>query len=154
LIVVSDTSPLLNLAAVGRVSLLNQLYGDVLIPPIVAQELVRNGVDLKAGWVKVEAPKDAAAVRALLEVLDPGESEAIVLAEERSAGLLLIDERRGWRIAVKKGIPSTGLLGVLAEAKKRGLIGMSRPILDDMTRLAGFWVGQDLRSKYLSSLGE
>ena len=155
MIVVSDTSPVLNLSAIGRLELLRNLYGTVVIPPMVAQELKHNQFDPEATkWMVIQAPKDCEAVQVLHDMLDPGESEAIVLAQELRADLLLIDERRGWKIATERLLPSTGLLGVLAEAKKKGLIEMCRPILDEMTKSAGFWIGKELRAKYLASLGE
>jgi uncharacterized protein len=135
--------------------LLRDLYDTVVIPPMVTQELKRNGFNSEAAkWMVVKAPQDREAVQALYDILDPGESEAIVLAQELHADLLLMDERRGWKVASGKLIPSTGLLGVLAEAKKKGLIEMCRPILDEMTQQAGFWVGRELRVKYLTALGE
>ena len=141
---------------VGKLELLRDLYGTVVIPPMVAQELKYNGFNPEAiQWMVVEAPQNHEAVQALYQLLDPGESEAIVLAQELPADLLLIDERRGWRIASGgKLISSTGLLGVLAEAKKKGLIKLCRPVLDDMKQQAGFWVGEKLRAKYLAALGE
>lgn len=153
---------MLNLAAVGQLDLLRKLYAEVLIPPMVASELNRNGFPVSAStfpvsastWIRVTAPRDLEAVSILMRKLDPGESEAIALALEQRADLLLIDERRGWRIAMEKGIPSIALLGVLAEAKSRGVIHLCRPILDEMRRCAGFWIGKELRSKYLISLGE
>jgi predicted nucleic acid-binding protein len=155
LIVVSDTSPILNLAAVGRLDLLRVLYRDVVIPPAVDSELLNNGFDhVLQPWIVVRQPSDSSAVDALKDVLDAGESEAIVLAEEIHADLLLIDERRGWRVTVERAIPSTGLLGVLAEAKKRGHIPACRPILDSLIEAAGFWISSDLREKYLASMHE
>jgi len=91
---------------------------------------------------------------ALREQLDPGEAEAIVLAAELDAKLLLVDERRGRRIAIDRGLEVTGLLGVLAEAKARRLIPQCKPVLDDMIRVAGFWIGDDLRVRYLRGLNE
>ena len=90
----------------------------------------------------------------LQQQLDPGEAEAIVVAAELQAGLLLVDEKRGRRIARERGLEVTGLLGVLAEAKARGFIPECQPILDEMIRVAGFWIGDDLRASYLRALNE
>jgi len=80
--------------------------------------------------------------------------KAIVVAAELEAELLLVDEKRGRRIAIDRGLEVTGLLGVLAEAKARGLISRCQPVLDDMIRVAGFWIGDDLRLRYLLGLNE
>jgi hypothetical protein len=154
LIVVSDTSPILNLAAVNKLHLLRDLYADVVIPPAVEQELLRNGIQPEPSWVRVVAAGDQNEVATLREQLDPGEAEAIVVAGELNAGLLLVDEKRGRRIAIDRGLEVTGLLGVLAEAKARGLILRCRPILEEMIRVAGFWIGDDLKTLYLRGLGE
>jgi predicted nucleic acid-binding protein len=138
LIVVSDTSPILNLSAVGKLDLLRDLYGEIVVPPSVQGELSRNGTDLDPSWTRVVAAQDQNDVAALCEQLDPGEAEAIVVAAELEAELVLVDEKRGRRIAIARGLEVTGLLGVLAEAKARGLIHQCRPILDDMIRVAGF----------------
>ena len=63
-------------------------------------------------------------------------------------------EKRGRRIALRRGLTVTGLLGVLAEAKARGLISRCQPVLDDMIHVAGFWIGDDLRYRYLLALNE
>ena len=70
------------------------------------------------------------------------------------AGLLLVDERRGRRIAMERGLEVTGLLGVLAEAKARGFIPQCQPLLDKMICVAGFWIGDELRLRYLKELKE
>jgi hypothetical protein len=154
LIVVSDTSPILNLAAVDKLHLLRELYSEIVIPPAVQAELSNNGVALDLPWARVVGPNGRDDVLALREELDPGEAEAIVLASELGANLVLIDEKRGRRIAAHRGLEVTGLLGVLAEAKARGLISRCQPVLDEMIQVAGFWIGDELRSRYLRGLGE
>lgn len=154
MLIVSDTSPILNLAAIERLELLRDLYQSILIPPAVSAELGNNGVVVMHDWIEVATPLNRAAVQALRADLDAGESEAIVLALQLNASLLLIDERLGRRAAERLGLRVTGLLGILAEAKKRGLIVACGPLLDAMIVRAGFWIGGRLRAEYLRAVGE
>lgn len=154
MLIVSDTSPILNLVAIERLELLRDLYGSIVIPPAVSAELHKNGIVLAADWIRLIEPQDRAAVGTLRAELDTAESEAIVLAQQLSASLLLIDERLGRRAAMQLGLDVTGLLGILAEAKKRRVIAACAPLLDDMIGRAGFWIGERLRSDYLRALGE
>ena len=130
------------------------LYAEIVVPPAVQGELSRNAIQLDRSWIRVVAAQNQNEVAVLREQLDPGEAEAIVVAAELEAELLLVDEKRGRRIAIDRGLEVTGLLGVLAEAKARGLISRCQPVLDDMIRVAGFWIGDDLRSRYLQGLNE
>ena len=109
---------------------------------------------MEPSWTRVVAAEDQNEVAALLDQLDPGEAEAIVVAGELKAGLLLVDEKRGRRVALDRGLEVTGLLGVLAEAKARGLILRCQPVLEEMIRVAGFWIGEELKTRYLCGLGE
>jgi predicted nucleic acid-binding protein len=161
LIVVSDTSPVLNLARIGRLELLPLLYGEVLIPSAVYQELTRSKKDLPPAidlpslpWLKVATAKDQNRVQELREDLDPGEAEAIVLAIECRADLLLVDERRGRRTATAAGLTVTGLLGVVARAKQAGLIDLAKPVLDELIYIARFWIGPELYAAVLGELEE
>ena len=154
MLIVSDTSPILNLVAIERLELLRDLYGSIVIPPAVSAELDVNGIFLATDWIQVVEPVNRPAVEALRAELDAGESEAIVLAQQLNASLLLIDERLGRRAATQLGLDVTGLLGILAEAKRRGIIPACAPLLDDMIGRAGFWIGERLRSDYLKALGE
>ena len=90
----------------------------------------------------------------LREDLDLGEAEAIVLAIECRADLLLVDERRGRRTATAAGLTVTGLLGVVARAKQAGLIDLAKPVLDELIHVARFWIGPELYAEVLAELGE
>jgi predicted nucleic acid-binding protein len=154
LIIVSDTSPILNLAVVDKLHLLRDLYAEIVVPSAVQGEVSRNGMHLDPSWTRVVTAQDQNELAALRDQLDPGEAEAIVVAAELNAKLLLIDEKRGRRIAIDRGLEVTGLLGVLAEAKARGVIRRCQPVLDDLIVIAGFWIGDDLRSRYLRGVNE
>lgn len=161
MIVVSDTSPVLNLARIERLELLVLLYRQVVIPSAVQEELLRSESDLPRAidlasqpWLIVATANDQERVRELHERLDLGEAEAIVLAIELGAGLLLMDERRGRRAASAEGLAVTGLLGVIAAAKRAGLIELAKPVLDELIHHARFWIGPDLYTEVLRELGE
>lgn len=134
------------------------LYGQVWIPPAVYGELDAATSDLPVAlslasepWLTVVAAQDEARVRSLREDLDPGEAEAIVLAIESRADLLLVDERRA---AMDMGLQVMGLLGVVARAKRNGLVGLAKPILDELILTASFWVGPELYREVLRALDE
>jgi predicted nucleic acid-binding protein len=160
-IVVSDTSPILSLARIDRLDLLESLYGQVLIPPAVFAELETSLSDWptpialnRFPWMVVVEPTDTARLSELQRDLDPGEAEAIALAIERKADLLLVDERRGRRTARASGVRVTGLLGVIAQAKRTGLIGEAKPVIDALRDVGRFWIGRALYQDVLAELGE
>ena len=137
-----------------RLDILHGVYVDIVIPPAVHRELLKNGIQTEPSWLRVVEARNQDDVALLRHELDPGEAEAIVLATELNAAMLLVDEKRGRRIAINRGLQVTGLLGVLAEAKARGLIPRCQPVLDDMIRVAGFWIGDRLRARYLQAMDE
>jgi predicted nucleic acid-binding protein len=161
MIVVSNTSPITNLAAIGRLDLLKELFGTVLLATAVVDELHSCDKD-QAGrvdaahipWIDVRTVADRALVASLLFDLDAGEAETIALAYETSADVVLIDERRGRHIAGRLGLKPLGLLGVLVLAKRRGDISEVKPVVDDLIRIAGFWISADLYSRVLREVSE
>lgn len=106
--VVSNTSPLLNLAIIGQLSLLNEQFGAIFIPPTVHEELrVENDLPgsrgireaIGAGWIQIEEVKDKPFVKVLQRELDKGEAETIALGLQTGAEWALLDEREGRRVA-------------------------------------------------------
>jgi predicted nucleic acid-binding protein len=158
-IVVSDTSPLLNLARIGRLELLRDLYQSVIIPPAVQRELSDETSDLpidvtSLSWISVISPHNRSKVVEFAAGLDAGESEALTLAVEIGANQLLVDEKAARRVADALGISYTGLLGVLLESKRASLIGNVRSVMDELIEIAGFWVDADLYRRVLEIAGE
>lgn len=161
MIVVSDTSPVSSLYRISHHWLLEKVFGQVIVPPVVMQELesLKNfGFDISPlkslPWLKVCRVNNAVEVLKLQPLLDPGESEAIVLAKELKADFILIDEKEGRRIAQQEGLQIIGLLGVLSASKKQGHIPAIKPVLDDLENNANFWLSPSLYQPYLHGEGE
>jgi hypothetical protein len=160
-IVVSDTSPINNLAAINQLNLLQQLYGTVIIPEAVYRELtdpdfpVAGATEVQTfDWIETRSVGDRTVVEALSNELDIGEAEAIALALEIKAEQVLIDERRGRLMAQRLNLQYTGILGILVEAKSKGLISQIKPLLDALITQAGFWVAVPLYNSVLRLVGE
>ncbi len=159
-VVVSDTSPIRALSHLGRVDLLRELFGTVLVPPAVDEEL-RNPptglplVDVRQmGFISIRAPRDGERVAELMRTLDPGESEALALALELGISVILIDEAAGRVAAVRLGLSPVGVLGTLVRAKQRGLIDSVGPLIEQVQGEIGFFVSQALRAEILRRAGE
>jgi len=160
MIVVANAGPLISLAQISLLHLLPSLFGHVRIPPAVHEEVVTSKhtgktsaeVDI-TGWLQVTKVRHTTAVELLRERLGAGESEAIVLAIESRAALLLIDEKRGRRVAESQGVEKSGTLGVLIPAKRRGLIDAVQPLLLEL-KTAGFRMSEELYQRVLSVAGE
>ena len=160
--IVADTGPLIALARVGRLDLLRRLYRQVVIPPAVHGELAigsgRPGATalaaaLAAGWISAQPAADHRAVLELGQDLDLGEAEAIALAEQLEARFLLIDEAAGRRIARRRGVPVTGVAGVLLSAKASGAVAAVGPIIEELSN-AGYRLSSRLVSAVLQRAGE
>lgn len=161
LTVVSNASPLINLARIGQLAVLHLLYGELLVPEAVWHEVVEEGAGQPgadqvrtSNWIMVHSIENQRLVQALRQDLDPGEAEAIVLAVEMGADLLLMDERLGRETARHFGLRYTGLIGVFTEAKHKGLIPTVKPYLDALRHTAGFWIGDVLYLRVLQDENE
>jgi predicted nucleic acid-binding protein len=153
MIVVSDTSPLTALLTVSQSEILSRLFGEVIIPQAVETELRRSHPTLP-DWLHVLLLSDGAKADRYAQSVDRGEAEAIALAEELHADHLLIDERKGRRLAQQRGVPVVGLLGVVLMAKRAGLIASARILLNRLEQEAGVYWTDDLKETALKTVGE
>jgi len=150
MIAVANAGPLIALAQIDHFNLLELLYGQLYIPRAVRDEVVTSGagrpgtleVD-SADWIQLVNVRDATAVQLLKERLGAGESEAVVLAIQLEADLLLMDETRGRRMAEARCLNVIGTVGTLVVSKKRGLITAVTPLLDALVA-SGFRMSEEL----------
>ncbi|MBS1250254.1 MAG: hypothetical protein MAG431_01845 [Chloroflexi bacterium] len=161
MIVVSNTSPIISLAAIGQFNLLHHLYKHVHIPQSVLKELNAKGSPwpgsnevANADWIEVHTVQNQALVTALQRDLDSGESESIALALELHADLVLLDEKEGRRAAQRLDLRISGVVGVLLNAKTSGSIETIQPHLDQLRHIAGFYLSEDLYQHVLVLAGE
>jgi uncharacterized protein len=156
---VADTSPLIFLAKVNRLSLLSELYSEVFVPPAVVTELRAKPDSASPEIVRfielarVQAPNDVARLRTFSASLGSGEAEAIALAMEVADSVLIMDDAEGRRLAQRLKLRVTGLLGVLIEAKARRVLPAIGPILDQLVS-EGLWLSEAMRKSVLDAVGE
>jgi predicted nucleic acid-binding protein len=148
-VIVSDTSPIRCLAHLELLHLLQELYVEVTVPPAVADELAHGRsqphCDVAAlGFVTIRAPQSEKNLADLSRQVDPGEAEAIALALESGATLLLIDEVRGRRVANRLGLNVVGTAGMLLEAQERGLVSSAADCLIRLRDENAFYVSDTL----------
>jgi len=156
--VVANTTPLLALWLLGRLDLLRDLYGEVLIPPTVQAEFLAAETTLRqmaltdTPWIRViqlAEPQRALAYAGL----DRGEAEVLALAEEQAARLVIIDERAARRYARRLDLPLTGTIGVLLLAKDNKLTGNIRPLIEALHQ-SGMYLEETLIERVLQLAGE
>lgn len=159
-IVVSDTSPIRALHHLGLLSLLERIYGTVFLPDAVAVELRRPNSLCPAiepadfAFLQVESPKDQSRVRAIEASLDDGEAAALVLALEKAADFVLIDERKGRLYAKRLGLKPVGVLAVLTAAKEQSLVPAIRPLIERLQLELQFRLSDQLISEVLRGVQE
>jgi len=159
--VISNTSPLTNLAAISQLSLLRELFGEIRIADGVWQELNAGGRrhpgsrEVEAApWIHRCTVGNRSLVTALRRDLDLGEAETLVLGLELRADLVLIDEKEGRHMASRLGLRPLGVLGVLLQAKREKRIEKVGPLLEALRFEAGFYLSEDLFGEILAKAGE
>lgn len=157
MITVSNTSPINYLILIGQVNLLEILFGQIILPKAVVEELqsddapilIKGWINNLPAWVEIQEAKDT---DESLNCLDRGEREAIALAINLKAGLVLIDEADGRQAARDKGLKVTGTLGILVKAKERGLVNIEDAIED--LKQTNFRISIKLLNKIIASSEE
>lgn len=160
---VSNTSPISNLAIIGKLALLQAQFSEIWIPNAVVQELNEHP-DARAlaaihaaisdKWIQPVIPPQSPLLNILLPHLHRGEAEAIALAADLKADIVLIDEQEGRQFARQAGLSVTGVLGVLLRAKNGGLISALKPEIEALRTKAHFFIAPSLEASVLSAAGE
>ena len=158
-IVIVNTTPIIALALVNKLTLLQALYGAVLMPPAVQAEVLAGGktnigvTELQeADWIKLTSLKDPRRAD-LLSDLDRGEAEVLALAQESNANLVIIDEGLARRHAKRLGLTLTGTLGVLLKAKQNKLLPAVEPLIHTLQQ-NGIRLGDAVIAEALRLAGE
>ncbi len=137
--VIVNTTPLIALCHVGQLNLLKKMYGEIMIPHAVYRELsekqesvCKKQVDASLDWIHVEEIENQMAKSMFKTQLHDGEVEVMILAKERDADIVIIDDANAKKHAKYLKLPVTGTLGVLIKAKKQGYISELKPIIQEM----------------------
>lgn len=146
--IVSNTGPIIGLAKINRLSILKDLAGEILIPPMVHRELLAKMGDEASlidealnSFIRISpVPPLDPSVKTIIADLDAGEGHTIGLASTFSGNvLLLLDDRAGRTAAVRLNIPTTGVIGLLLLAKERGIINKVTELISEL-RKQGYWL--------------
>lgn len=158
--VVSNSSPIIHLAKIGHLDLLHDQFGEIVIPQAVYEECVTDGkarpevaTIKQATWIRVAPVVNKNLIRLLSAEIDRGEAEAIALALEHQAALILLDDAEAREKARLYGLKITGILGILLGAKRTGNIASLTEFLADLSR-TGFWLNPALTQRLLREAGE
>ena len=160
-LIISNTTPLINFAEIGRMDVLEALFGSLTIPPAVLDELEAKSVLFPYAAlvpslpiITILSPADTLLVREMAGRIHPGESECLALAMEHPGSLLLIDDLAAREIAATNGLLFTGTLGCLKTAKQKGLLPAIEPVLAELRAKARFWISNRLAESLLRDAGE
>lgn len=155
-LVVSDTSPLLNLALIDQLDLLKAQFSSITVPQQVWDELAEGDAGLNAirelqddGFLTVVEVERSDLFIEIFRELDLGETAAICYAIEQDAELILLDEKEGRRVAHDHGLSVTGVIGILLKGANESNVELEHEL--DALREAGFWISDALYSRVMES---
>ena len=158
-IVVCNTTPIIALSRAGELLLLKKMYGEIVIPQAVYDELtakedsVSQDVRDNASWLRIAKVQNTKIITMFSVSLHTGEVETIMLADEMKADLVIIDDLLARKYALQAGLNLTGTMGVLLKAKREGLIETIKPLLDSMIE-NGIYVSERLYRGVLALANE
>lgn len=157
--IVADSGPLISLAIIDQLDLLKQLYQQVLVPPAVWHEVTVKGQGMPGAhavtqltWLEIRKPEPQV-LQPLSILVDPGEAEAIALAQTVAGSIVLLDDSQARRVAERFNIPRIGTLGILRRAKKMRLLEKIRPHVEYL-RSNNIYMAENLVEAVLRDVGE
>jgi len=142
--IISDTSCFIVLSKIGQMELLQQLFGNIVTTPEIADEF---GEDLP-DWVEIVSAKDKYKQQLFEVQIDNGEASAMALALEIENSLLIIDDYKARRLAHTLNIDYTGTIGIIILAKQKGIINSIKPVLEKI-KATNFHISADLELQAL-----
>lgn len=158
--VIVNTTPLIALSHVGQLNLLKELYGEIIIPQAVYEEVsvkvdsaCKKEVDSSLDWIRVEKISNQMAKDMYKTQLHEGEVEVMILAKEVAADVVIIDDANAKKYAKYLKLPVTGTLGVLLRARQMGYVDKLEPVLRQMVE-KGIYISQSLIELCLKQAGE
>lgn len=157
MIAVSNATPIISLASIRKIDLLEKMFGKIIVPRAVYNEIKAKDSwgykEIDSALFEVETVRGNIYKELLLNQLDPGESETIILAKELNADVVIIDENLAYKIAQNSGMHPVRTLSILLAAKNKGIIDNVKPLLDEMI-LKGRWYSRNVYEKFLKQIGE
>lgn len=155
--VVANTTPIISLASIERLDILEKLFGEIIIAEAVYNEIkAKQGYgygQVDSHFIKISRIQGKLYKDFLLTQLDPGEAETIILAKEIAADFVIIDENLGYKFANSAGLTAIRTLSLLLKAKEKGYITQVKPLLDDMID-KGRWYSNAVYHSFLAKAGE
>jgi predicted nucleic acid-binding protein len=160
-LIISNTTPLINFAEIGRMDVLEALFGTLTIPPAVAAELTAKAglfpaaaLVPKQGRVSLKPPADRLLVNGFAGRVHAGEAECLALAMEHPGSFLLLDDLAARELASSNQLLFTGTLGCLVQARRQGILPALRPLVEELRVKARFWISDALAERVLRDAGE
>lgn len=157
MIIVSNTTPIISLASIGKLSVIEDLFKEIIIPEAVYSEIKAKESfgfkEVDSKFIKVNRILGIKYRDLLLNQLDVGESETIILATEIKADVVIIDDNLAYKIAKNAGLNVIRTLSILLAAKNKGIISEIKPLLDEMIS-KGRWYSNRVYENFLTKIGE